>query len=581
MVPATQVKLLRVLQERTFRRLGGRAGAVGRRPGHRRHEPRSAEAVRDGKLREDLYYRLNVFTIELPPLRERQGRHPAARADVPERVQHARNGKSVRAVDQEAMHLLEHYPWPGNIRELRNVIERATILAEGDFIEPRTCRRRSSSPAARRRCRPLTIAPGTTVDEAERRLILLTLEHTRNNKTRAAEILGISLKTLHNKLNRMKEDGERGVQRVAGERRARTATALGRGAGSTEAVAPVPSIKAKQVAGVTTLVGVVVVAVHDRRIPSGDARASASRRRVARRSSRDAIFHARRQGRAPGRLTDPYTALREDGGLRSILDEHHQLSDPETSPTRRSSNPNGHRRGAQLPTRGGQRDARAGRLSRSSARVGARAAQGGLFRATFEIPRADPRWRRAVRRDPDRRLDRCWSARAQDALKTAAQAVLARDRLSMLVAMVLAQWMLRPIHVIQSGLEPAGTRRARRHARPAGARSSRDLGTSFEAVSAQLLAPFARGAAAPGHRVRVGDGEPRGRRGALLAPRGELIFTNAAMRGVAGAFESAGSIALPAPSGRQLVERTLAGRKSQGPVSIDAPADAADSSERC
>jgi DNA-binding NtrC family response regulator len=104
------------------------------------------------------------------------------------------------------MHILEHYPWPGNIRELRNVIERATILAESEFIEPRHLpptlleRGEESLPT-------LTLSPGTTVDEAERRLILLTLEHTRNNKTRAAEVLGISLKTLHNKLNRMKDEG--------------------------------------------------------------------------------------------------------------------------------------------------------------------------------------------------------------------------------------------------------------------------------------------------------------------------------------------------------------------------------------
>jgi len=204
MVPGTQVKLLRVLQEQKFRRLGGRQeqtvdvrviAATNRDP---------SEAVRDGRLREDLYYRLNVFTIELPPLRDR-------RADIPLLVQtflnefNTRNNKAVRAVDQEAMYLLERYPWPGNIRELRNVIERATILAEGDFIEARHL----PPPVVTRSEQALptvTLSPGTTVDEAERRLILLTLEHTRNNKTRAAEILGISLKTLHNKLNRMKAE---------------------------------------------------------------------------------------------------------------------------------------------------------------------------------------------------------------------------------------------------------------------------------------------------------------------------------------------------------------------------------------
>ena len=204
MMPATQVKLLRVLQERTFRRLGGRQeqSVDVRVIAATNQDPH--EAVRSGKLREDLYYRLNVFALELPALRSR-------REDIPLLVQqflnefNSRNAKSVRAVDQEAMYILERYPWPGNIRELRNVIERATILAEGDFIEAKhlppvlVSRGEESLPT-------VTLSPGTTVDEAERRLILLTLDHTRNNKTRAAEILGISLKTLHNKLNRMKEE---------------------------------------------------------------------------------------------------------------------------------------------------------------------------------------------------------------------------------------------------------------------------------------------------------------------------------------------------------------------------------------
>ncbi len=205
MMPATQVKLLRVLQERTFRRLGGRQevpvdvrviAATNLNP---------TDAVKGGKLREDLYYRLNVFAVELPPLRQR-------REDIPLLVQsflnefNQGNNKQIRGVDQDAMYVLERYLWPGNIRELRNVIERATILADSEFIEHRHLpptlieRGEESLPT-------MTIAPGTTVDEAERRLIVLTLEHTRNNKTRAAEILGISLKTLHNKLNRMKETG--------------------------------------------------------------------------------------------------------------------------------------------------------------------------------------------------------------------------------------------------------------------------------------------------------------------------------------------------------------------------------------
>ncbi|HEY8550574.1 MAG TPA: sigma-54 dependent transcriptional regulator [Vicinamibacterales bacterium] len=203
MVPATQVKLLRVLQERKFRRLGGRQeqevdvriiAATNVDP---------AEAVRRGKLREDLYYRLNVFTIELPPLRER-------REDIALLIQaflhefNARNGKSVKGVDQDAMRLLEQYSWPGNIRELRNVIERATILAGGDLIEPQHLPPTLTQTKKEEPTTGVMLTPGMTVDEAETRLIKLTLEHTRENKTRAAEILGISLKTLHNKLNRLK-----------------------------------------------------------------------------------------------------------------------------------------------------------------------------------------------------------------------------------------------------------------------------------------------------------------------------------------------------------------------------------------
>lgn len=202
MTPATQVKLLRVLQERTFRRLGGRIeqSVDVRVIAATNADP--VEAVAKGKLREDLFYRLNVFNITLPPLRERK-------EDLPLLVQsfltefNAMNGKAVLAVEHNAMRALEQYHWPGNVRELRNVIERATILADGQFIEVRHLPPmlvevgESRTPA-------IELRPGTTVEEAERQLIKLTLEHTRDNKTRAAEILGISLKTLHNKLNRLR-----------------------------------------------------------------------------------------------------------------------------------------------------------------------------------------------------------------------------------------------------------------------------------------------------------------------------------------------------------------------------------------
>jgi DNA-binding NtrC family response regulator len=204
MTPATQVKLLRVLQERTFRRLGGRTeqSVDVRVLAATNFDP--LEAVQKGKLREDLYYRLNVFAMRLPALRERKD-------DLPLLVQafitefNARNQKAIAGVDQQVMRVLEQYAWPGNVRELRNVIERATILAPGPFIELR-----HMPPALIDEPTPVVqqpqvaLAPGTTVEEAERRLIMMTLEHTRDNKTRAAEILGISLKTLHNKLNKLR-----------------------------------------------------------------------------------------------------------------------------------------------------------------------------------------------------------------------------------------------------------------------------------------------------------------------------------------------------------------------------------------
>jgi DNA-binding NtrC family response regulator len=202
MTPATQVKLLRVLQERKFRRLGGRNEQTVDVRVIAATNVNPADAVKNGKLREDLYYRLNVFAMELPPLRQRK-------EDLPLLIQsflaefNQRNNKNVSALDPAAMRILEQYNWPGNVRELRNVIERAVILSQGEFVDPKHLPPLvTDSPDV---VKPtLSLAPGTTVEEAERRLILMTLEHTRDNKTRAAEILGISLKTLHNKLNKLR-----------------------------------------------------------------------------------------------------------------------------------------------------------------------------------------------------------------------------------------------------------------------------------------------------------------------------------------------------------------------------------------
>jgi transcriptional regulator with PAS, ATPase and Fis domain len=197
------VKLLRVLQERSFRRLGGRVeqsvdirviAATNADP---------AAAVRKGALREDLYYRLNVVGIHLPPLRERKADLPLL-IDSFVREFNLQNARSVAGLTPAARRVLEDYAWPGNVRELRNVIERATIMTTGRLIDvvdlPPLGRTLPSASGGER------LEPGMTVDDVERRLIMLTLEHTGNNKTRAADLLGISLKTLHNKLNRFRLD---------------------------------------------------------------------------------------------------------------------------------------------------------------------------------------------------------------------------------------------------------------------------------------------------------------------------------------------------------------------------------------
>lgn len=197
----TQAKLLRVLEDHKIRRLGGKSetrvdvrvlAATNKAP---------EQAVAQGHLRQDLYFRLNVFHIHLPPLRTRKEDLPAL-VEVLLASASEQHGKRVRAASPEVMEAFRTHAWPGNVRELRNVLEHAIIVADGDSIT------RQHLPAHFGRPAPagagamggLRFPVGVTVDEAERALIHQTLEATGNNKTRAAELLGISLKTLHNKL---------------------------------------------------------------------------------------------------------------------------------------------------------------------------------------------------------------------------------------------------------------------------------------------------------------------------------------------------------------------------------------------
>jgi len=212
MPAGTQAKLLRVLEERKLRRLGGRTehdvdvrvlAATNRDP---------ERAVADGSLRADLFYRLNVFHIAMPPLRDHLEDLPAM-ADAMVAEMNTRHGRKVTGVAPSMLDRMMAYDWPGNGRELRNAIERAVILCpdgtplDAGHLPPNFGKSHATAVSAHD-ASFVPVRVGSTVDEGERLLILRTLEATGQNKTRAAEILGISLKTLHNKL---KEYGKPGV----------------------------------------------------------------------------------------------------------------------------------------------------------------------------------------------------------------------------------------------------------------------------------------------------------------------------------------------------------------------------------
>ncbi len=208
----TQAKLLRVLEDSRVRRLGGKGemlvdvrviAATNRPP---------QEALRKGLLREDLYYRLNVFALDLPPLRRRLDDIPALASAILGDL-NKKHGVTITSIDTEVLARLQRHNWPGNVRELRNTLERAAIIAGSGLIQLQhlpanfgeilgAAQPAAGQPPAGISGGPegITLPVGTTVEQAEKSLILLTLAHTKNNKTRASDILGISLKTLFNKL---------------------------------------------------------------------------------------------------------------------------------------------------------------------------------------------------------------------------------------------------------------------------------------------------------------------------------------------------------------------------------------------
>jgi len=191
-----QVKLLRVLQERSFERVGGEQNMNVDVRLITATNKDLFELVKDGNFREDLYYRLKVVHIEVPPLRERK-------SDIPILVDSflnefcRENNKKEKTLDRKAMAAIEQYSWPGNIRELKNVLENLVVLSKGNVIT------RADLPENIRNDRApssMQFSPGKSMSEYEKDIIISTLTFVNGNKSKAAEILGIGRKTLHRKL---------------------------------------------------------------------------------------------------------------------------------------------------------------------------------------------------------------------------------------------------------------------------------------------------------------------------------------------------------------------------------------------
>jgi two-component system, NtrC family, response regulator AtoC len=195
--PALQVKILRVLEERRFERVGGTetVGVDVRLVAATNRDLK--QMVADGKFREDLFYRLYVVNVTLPPLRARSG-------DIVLLAQHylkalaAENGKKISGFTPDAMAALAAYPWPGNVRELRNVIERMVVLGGGEKLTVRDLPAALRAPPARAAG---AVRPGHVLRDAEQQLIVETLRRHKGSRTQAALELGISRRTLHRKIN--------------------------------------------------------------------------------------------------------------------------------------------------------------------------------------------------------------------------------------------------------------------------------------------------------------------------------------------------------------------------------------------
>ena len=202
---SVQVKLLRILQEGQFERLGSNktitvdvriVAATNRK---------IEEMVRDGHFREDLYWRLNVITINLPPLKERK-------EDIPALVHHflsryaMKNGKTVSGIESKAMDILMDYAWPGNVRELENIVERCVVLDRDGVIGEDDLPRNMASAGIVQTKEMITFTVGTPLEEVERQLMEETLKYTKGDKALASRLLGVSTRTLYRKFDKTEDE---------------------------------------------------------------------------------------------------------------------------------------------------------------------------------------------------------------------------------------------------------------------------------------------------------------------------------------------------------------------------------------
>jgi len=196
-----RVSLLRLIEQKEFNRLGGKAKIKSDARIIAASNTDLEELVKTGNFRKDLFYRLDAFRINLPPLRERHGDIPLLVENMLSRYNHSFK-KNIKKISREYLDLLESYDWPGNIRELRNVVQRSVLVCNDTELRPEHLPRKFGD--LDKKPSRISFEIGTSLENVEREMLIRALAETNNNRTRAAELLGISRRVIYNKLNKHK-----------------------------------------------------------------------------------------------------------------------------------------------------------------------------------------------------------------------------------------------------------------------------------------------------------------------------------------------------------------------------------------